>query len=86
MCCLVDGRTHTNSDSHDDGINVAQVLSRQENEQLKRRIEKMTNRIQILIHDKERLLEISNHLRAQVHRHEGDQTNCSCSLNSIRSY
>jgi hypothetical protein len=52
-------------------VNVTQVLLQQENEQLKRRLEQTHNRIQTLIRDKERLLEISNHLRAQLNRHEG---------------
>jgi hypothetical protein len=60
-----------NGDLHDDGINVTQVLLQQENEQLKRRLEQLNNRIQTLIRDKERLLEISNHLRSQLNRHEG---------------
>ena len=60
-----------NGHSNGDGINVAEVLLQQENEQLKRRLEQAHSRIQILIRDKERLLEISNHLRAQVNRHEG---------------
>ena len=55
----------------EDGINVTQVLLQQENEQLKRRTEQLNNRIQTLIRDKERLLEISNHLKSQLHRHEG---------------
>lgn len=46
------------------------MLLQQENEQLKRRIEQLNNRIKILIRDKERLLEISNHLRSQLHRYE----------------
>jgi hypothetical protein len=60
-----------NNDSNDNGINVAEVLLQQENEQLKRRLEQSNNRIQTLIRDKERLLEISNHLRSQLNRHEG---------------
>ena len=61
-----------NGELNDDGINVTEVLLKQENEQLKRRLQQANNRIQTLIHDKERLLEISNHLRAQLNRHEGN--------------
>lgn len=61
----------TDKNSNEDGVNVPQVLLQQENEQLKRRIEQLNNRIQTLIRDKERLLEISNHLRSQLNRHEG---------------
>jgi hypothetical protein len=53
-------------------VNVTQVLLQQENEQLKRRLEQSNNRIQTLIRDKERLLEISNHLRSELNRHEGN--------------
>jgi hypothetical protein len=53
-------------------VNVTQVLLQQENDQLKRRLEQSNNRIQILIRDKERLLEISNHLRSQIKQHEGN--------------
>jgi hypothetical protein len=67
---LIEGKPKL-SENNDDGINVTQVLLQQENEQLKRRIEQLNNRIQILIRDKERLLEISNHLRAQLKQHEG---------------
>ncbi|CAM4825869.1 unnamed protein product [Rotaria magnacalcarata] len=48
-----------NGNSNDDGINVTEVLLKQEIEQLKRRLEKTNSRIQILINDKERLLEIN---------------------------
>ncbi|CAF3498701.1 unnamed protein product [Adineta steineri] len=65
-------KLNNNGDSNDDGINVTQVLLQQENEQLKRRIEQSNTRIQTLIRDKERLLEISNHLRAQLNRHEDE--------------
>lgn len=60
-----------NDDPNHDGINVEEVLLKQENEQLKRKLEQANNRIQTLIRDKERLLEISNHLRAQLNQHEG---------------
>lgn len=71
--CSVEGRSKAAGDVHhdDDGVNVAQVLLQQENDQLKRRLEQAGSRIQTLIRDKERLLEISNHLRAQLNRHEG---------------
>ncbi|CAF2055912.1 unnamed protein product, partial [Rotaria magnacalcarata] len=61
-----------NGNSNDDGINVTEVLLKQEIEQLKRRLEKTNSRIQILINDKERLLEISNHLRSQLNRYEDE--------------
>ncbi|CAF1550135.1 unnamed protein product [Rotaria magnacalcarata] len=61
-----------NGNSNDDGINVTEVLLKQEIEQLKRRLEKANSRIQILINDKERLLEISNHLRSQLNRYEDE--------------
>ena len=55
----------------DNGIDVSQVLLQQENDQLKRRLEQSNVRIQTLIRDKERLLEISNHLRSQLNHREG---------------
>ena len=64
-------KCHGRWDQLDDGVNVNEVLLKQENDQLKRRIEQLNNRIQTLIRDKERLLEISNHLRSQLNRHEG---------------
>ena len=69
---LIDVRPKINGDSNDDGVNVNQVLLQQENEQLKRRLEQSNTRIQTLIRDKERLLEISNHLRSQLKQHEGN--------------
>ena len=60
-------------ESQDDGVNVNQVLLEQENQQLKRRLEQTNQRIQTLIRDKERLLEISNNLRAQINRYEGQR-------------
>ncbi|CAF0740218.1 unnamed protein product [Rotaria sordida] len=57
---------------NDDGINVTEVLLKQENEQSKRRLEQANNRIQTLIRDKERLLEISNNLRSQLNRYEDE--------------
>lgn len=59
------------NDDDDDGLNVNQILLQQENEQLKRKIDQLNQRIQTLIRDKERLLEISNNLRAQLHRRDG---------------
>lgn len=64
--------TDNNGNADDDGINVTEILLKQEMEQLKRRLEQANNRIQILIRDKERLLEISNHLRSQLNRYEGN--------------
>ena len=61
----------TNDDGHHDGLDVNQILLQQENEQLKRKIDQLNQRIQTLIRDKERLLEISNNLRAQLHRRDG---------------
>lgn len=71
MKLFSDVKSNLPEKSNEDGINVTQVLLQQENEQFKRRIEQLNNRIQTLIRDKERLLEISNHLRAQLNRHEG---------------
>ncbi|CAF1294512.1 unnamed protein product [Adineta ricciae] len=56
----------------DNGIDVSQVLLQQENDQLKRRLEQSNIRIQTLIRDKERLLEISNHLRSQLNHREDE--------------
>ncbi|CAF1295365.1 unnamed protein product [Adineta ricciae] len=56
----------------DNGIDVSQVLLQQENDQLKRRLEQSNVRIQTLIRDKERLLEISNHLRSQLNHREDE--------------
>lgn len=64
-------KTQLIENEQDDGINVNQVLLEQENEQLKRRLDQANTRIQALISDKERLLEISNHLRAQIDRLQG---------------
>ncbi|CAF3391432.1 unnamed protein product [Rotaria sp. Silwood1] len=61
-----------NGDTNDDGVNVTEVLLKQENEQLKRRLEQANSRIQTLIRDKERLLEISNNLRSQLNRYEDE--------------
>lgn len=75
---LIDARptfTDIHGTTNQDGINVAEVLLKQENEQLKRRLEQANNRIQTLIRDKERLLEISNNLRSQLNRYEGKYSN-----------
>ena len=80
---LLEGKLKVDDESNDDGINVTQILVQQENEQLKRRIDQMNQRIQTLIRDKERLLEISNHLRAQLSRHEGKEKRETFHFSSI---
>ncbi|CAF0852674.1 unnamed protein product, partial [Didymodactylos carnosus] len=56
------------NDENDDpeGNRVNEILLQQENDQLKRKLEQSIKHIKTLVSDKERLLEISNHLRSQL--------------------
>ncbi|CAF1323306.1 unnamed protein product, partial [Didymodactylos carnosus] len=62
-------RPHLNNENDDPaGKRITDILLQQENDQLKRKLEQATKYIKTLVSDKERLLEISNHLRSQLNK------------------